>query len=72
MMGLVGTNADGTSTPGTCFLNCMNNQEWYSFHPSGMNVTLGDGSSRFVADDIDPKVIIAAVTRAGGETLSLP
>lgn len=72
MMGLVGTNADGTSTPGTCYMNCMNNQEWYSFHPAGMNVAMGDGSSRFVTDDTDPKAIIAAVTRAGGETLSLP
>lgn len=38
-----------------------------SFHPGGVNVVLADGSTRFVADQIDPLVWRAYSTRAGTE-----
>jgi prepilin-type N-terminal cleavage/methylation domain-containing protein len=39
-----------------------------SAHNQGVNAALGDGSVRFVADDIDAKVWHAACTRAGDDT----
>ncbi len=52
-----GTNNDvGTNFP----LN--------SAHTGGINVGLGDGTVRFFRDSLDPAVIHAFCTRAGGET----
>jgi prepilin-type N-terminal cleavage/methylation domain-containing protein len=48
-------------------MNATNDGECYSFHSSGINTVLCDGSTRFVADSIDQRVFCAAVTRAGGE-----
>ena len=42
-----------------------------SDHPGGVNFCMVDGSARFVAETIDPQVLQAAVTRAGGEISSL-
>jgi len=42
-----------------------------SWHPGGVNVMLGDGSARFVADSIALEVWRAVATRAGGESSSL-
>jgi prepilin-type processing-associated H-X9-DG protein len=39
----------------------------YSFHPGGVNTLMGDGSVRFVANTTYPLVILAFVTKAGGE-----
>src|SRR5262249_20698315 len=38
-------------------------------HPSGMNVAFADGSVRFVNDTINPRVLEALSTTAGGEVL---
>jgi prepilin-type processing-associated H-X9-DG protein len=43
-----------------------------SEHRNGVNVALGDGSVRFVADGIDRHVWWALGTRDGNETLSVP
>jgi prepilin-type processing-associated H-X9-DG protein len=40
-----------------------------SMHPSGANHLFGDGSVRFVRDDVAPAVYKAFATRAGGETI---
>jgi len=37
---------------------------------SGSYALMGDGSVRFIPADIDPKVLLAMSTRAGGETLT--
>lgn len=42
-----------------------------SYHPSGVNVLLMDGSVHFVNNSIDKNVWRAAATRAGGETEGL-
>lgn len=42
-----------------------------SDHPSGVSFCMVDGSTRFVADSIDKKILEAAVTRDGEEILSL-
>src|SRR5262249_33119366 len=56
---------------GDCAVNCSNNGAAYSFHSSGANVALADGSVRFVRQDIGIRTMAALVTRAGGETVSL-
>src|SRR5262249_32910610 len=38
-----------------------------SYHPSGANVLLGDGSVRFVSDNVSTEVFRALGSRAGGE-----
>jgi prepilin-type N-terminal cleavage/methylation domain-containing protein/prepilin-type processing-associated H-X9-DG protein len=46
--------------PGVCawnINNCGPNDEPFSFHPGGVNVVLGDGSVRFVADTADALVL---------------
>lgn len=55
---------------GTCFINCTNNSEYYSFHPGGMNMSLVDGSVRFLSDSVNAQILGAVVTRAGREVIS--
>jgi len=43
-----------------------------SEHPGGVNVAMGDGAVRFVAENISKEAWWAAGTRAGGESESLP
>jgi hypothetical protein len=43
-----------------------------SYHPSGINAGLGDGSVRFVTDTVDITVWRAAASADGGEAVSLP
>src|SRR5262249_54873602 len=41
-----------------------------SWHPGGVNVTMGDGSVKFIKDSINMKTWMALGTRAGGEVIS--
>ncbi len=43
-----------------------------SFHPGGANFGLGDGSVRFLSENIDGTTYRALASRAGGEVVSLP
>ena len=43
-----------------------------SFHPSGCMMHMGDGSVRFVAESIDKAAWLAAGSRNGGESITLP
>ena len=56
--------APGAGTP----MNATNEGECYSFHPGGMAVVFGDGSTRLLTEAIDLRTFCALVTRAGGET----
>lgn len=40
-----------------------------SFHPGGANFCLGDGSVRFISQNIDGVTYRALGSRAGGETV---
>ncbi|MEL7500121.1 MAG: DUF1559 domain-containing protein [Planctomycetota bacterium] len=46
-------------------------EDFRSAHATGINVTLADGSTHFVADSIDEEVYIAYGTRAGGEVANI-
>ncbi|MBX9678179.1 MAG: DUF1559 domain-containing protein [Gemmataceae bacterium] len=60
--------ASGSTSGGKCVINCTNWAEIYAYHTSGANALFGDGSVRFLSASMDPTVMIAIVTRAGGET----
>jgi len=50
-----------------------NGQGWFrasSLHGKGVNVLLGDGSARFVSDQIEISIWQALSTRGGGETVA--
>jgi prepilin-type N-terminal cleavage/methylation domain-containing protein/prepilin-type processing-associated H-X9-DG protein len=55
---------------GPCMVNATSNNEIYSWHTGGANVLFGDGSVRFMPDATSANLVIALVTRAGGEAVS--
>ncbi|NBO92577.1 MAG: DUF1559 domain-containing protein [Planctomycetia bacterium] len=62
-----GVQADLVTTGGTCFINCTNDSEFYSFHTGGMNTCMADGSVRFISASIAPATLAALVTAQGGD-----
>jgi prepilin-type N-terminal cleavage/methylation domain-containing protein/prepilin-type processing-associated H-X9-DG protein len=50
--------------------NCGPFEEIFSFHPSGANVLMGDGSCRFVSESLAVAPLRAIITRSGGEAAS--
>ncbi len=58
---------NGGSGTGTCIMNCNNDSEPYSFHTGGMNISLADGSARFISETIDAATFAALVTPRGSE-----
>lgn len=50
--------------------NCGPNDEPFAFHPGGCNATMGDGSVRFLQQDIDGVVIKWMVGAADGQSIS--
>lgn len=68
--------ADGTATYNSttpnnanCVMNCSNDLQGYSFHVGGMNVVLGDGSVRFLSENMNPDNFWRLGTRNDGEVL---
>jgi prepilin-type processing-associated H-X9-DG protein len=57
--------------PGPCAVNCTNDQEMYSFHAGTVNILLADGSVRGLREGTELSVVMALVTRAGGEIVKL-
>lgn len=64
-----GVQADLVTTGGTCYMNCTNDSELYSFHSGGINVCLADGSVRFIREGVAPSTLAALVTANGGDIL---
>jgi prepilin-type N-terminal cleavage/methylation domain-containing protein/prepilin-type processing-associated H-X9-DG protein len=56
---------------GTCMINATSNNEIYSWHTGGANALFGDGSVHFLKDSTAATVVIALVTRAGGEAVNV-
>jgi prepilin-type processing-associated H-X9-DG protein len=68
--GLHGCNPPNDTRPGRTAINCSNNGEPYSFHPGGCNVTLFDGSVRFVSANISIRTFARLVTAQAGEVVN--
>ncbi len=64
------SSADGLLAPGTCAINCTNNNEAFAFHPGGVYCFFADNSVQFLAEEMSPKVYASLVTRAGREVVS--
>jgi prepilin-type N-terminal cleavage/methylation domain-containing protein/prepilin-type processing-associated H-X9-DG protein len=67
---LQGKTADGTTSLGTCSMNCTNNGEVYGFHNGGATVVFADGSVRFLRENMSIRVLARLITRAGGEVVT--
>jgi prepilin-type N-terminal cleavage/methylation domain-containing protein/prepilin-type processing-associated H-X9-DG protein len=52
---------------GPCMINYTSNNEIYSWHTGGSNALFADGSVHFLVDTTPAAMIVALVTRAGGE-----
>lgn len=52
---------------GPCAINCSNVEGVYSFHHGGAQAVFGDGSVRFLRQEISTFLLARLVTRAGGE-----
>jgi len=46
-------------------------ENFRSYHPGGINVTLGDGSTQFISDNIDEDTFRGLASIAGGEIVEL-
>ena len=55
---------------GPCMINATSNNEIYSWHSGGANALFADGSVHFLRDGMAAPLVIALVTRAGGEVLT--
>jgi prepilin-type N-terminal cleavage/methylation domain-containing protein/prepilin-type processing-associated H-X9-DG protein len=65
-----GSLPDGSGLiPGPCAVNCTSDNEMFCFHPAGINIAFGDGSVRFVSQNISLTVAAAYISKAGGEIL---
>jgi prepilin-type N-terminal cleavage/methylation domain-containing protein len=69
----INNNSSPRGGPATCpwdTNNCGPFEEIFSFHPSGANVLVGDGSCRFLNENLAVAPLRALVTRSGGESSS--
>ncbi len=64
---------DGTDagSGGPCAINCSNSRTagMYSWHTGGAQVTLADGSARFISENVSAFVLASLITRGGGEVI---
>jgi prepilin-type N-terminal cleavage/methylation domain-containing protein/prepilin-type processing-associated H-X9-DG protein len=67
-----GSSANGATQPGPSAINCTNDREVYSFHPSGANACFADGSVHFLPAGINIRVFARLATCAGGEVATIP
>jgi len=52
---------------GPCAVNCSDARGIYSFHSTGANAGIADGSVRFLSTTISPRILMALCTRRNGE-----
>ncbi len=63
-----GSQPNGTGiVGGPCGVNCTNDNELFSFHTSGCNIIMGDGSVHFLKANIPLPMLAAYVSANGGE-----
>jgi prepilin-type N-terminal cleavage/methylation domain-containing protein len=57
-----GYSGSGLATPGTCAINCNNDNEIYGFHPHGALASFADASVRFLPFTMDIRTVARLVT----------
>jgi len=67
---LHGASADGSTLTGPCAINCTNEGEPFATHSGGQNIVFGDGSVRFIRDNITMQAFGHMITRTGGEVIA--
>jgi prepilin-type N-terminal cleavage/methylation domain-containing protein/prepilin-type processing-associated H-X9-DG protein len=67
-----GSSSDGAVSPGNCAVNCSNQYGFYSFHQSGCNVLMCDGSVQFKSTGTSTKIACELLTARGAETSNEP
>ncbi len=65
-----GSDLSAMTHPGPCMVNCNNMYSVYAFHTGGANVSLADGSVRFLRASVSAGTVAALVTRVGGEVVT--
>jgi prepilin-type processing-associated H-X9-DG protein len=53
--------------PGSYAINCNNAEDIHGFHPGGANALFTDGSVHFLNAGLNINLVVALMTRAGGE-----
>jgi prepilin-type N-terminal cleavage/methylation domain-containing protein/prepilin-type processing-associated H-X9-DG protein len=69
---LFGSIEDGSACPGPLGVNVSNEYGLYSFHRMGANVLMADGSVTSLLVEIDIRILVGMLTRAGGEVDNIP
>lgn len=64
------TLSAATDVPTACKVNCANQGEIYGFHTGGASVCMGDGSVRFLKENIPLNVLQFLCARADGQVIS--
>ena len=67
--GYSGADFNNPTQAGCSFINIVNENSPYSFHPGGIQTLRGDGSVGFISQTIDLPTFAAMVSRDGGESL---
>jgi len=70
VINLTGFNPATNNLPGPCAVNCTNNNEIYSFHPSTANVLFCDATVRTMRANVSLQIVSDLITRADGETVN--
>lgn len=68
--GYSGANLNNIYEPGCSSINIVNENGLYSFHVGGTQVVLGDGSARFLSENMSSAILAGMITRNGGEVFS--
>jgi prepilin-type N-terminal cleavage/methylation domain-containing protein len=69
---LHGYTATGLATPGPCAINCINDNEIYSFHPQGALASFADASVHFLPAATDIRIVAGWVTMGAGDPAPSP
>lgn len=68
--GYSGANLANIYEAGCSSINIVNENGLYSFHTGGVQVVLGDGSVRFLSENMASVILAGMITRDGGEVFS--
>ncbi|MEQ1828676.1 MAG: DUF1559 domain-containing protein [Pirellula sp.] len=70
MRGLSGALITNPTQAGCSAINVYNEDNPYSFHVGGVQIVRGDGSVSFLSESVTPPVLIATISRNGGESVA--